>query len=448
MRRFEPLSRRTFLRGMGTAMALPSLEAMLPTQAAAKEAVKATKRMAFIYAPNGVIVDKWRPSKTGRDYALSQTLEPLKGVKDHFQVISGLGHDKANHNGDGGGDHARANATFLTGAQARKTSGADIRIGISVDQMAAQKVGSNTKIPSLELSCDRARLSGNCDSGYSCAYQFNLSWASASTPMAGEANPRLVFERMFEDRFAGLDDTKRAQHIRYHRSILDLAMDDAKSMSRKLGRNDQRKLDEFMTAVRELEKRIQHAETLRDTLPAGKKPSGIPGSYKDHIRLMFDLMLLSFQTDTTRISTFLLAHDGSNRSFREIGVSGGHHGLSHHKDEASKIKDLEKIDRFYIEQFAYFLERLKTTPDGPAGSLLDQSMIVYGSGLSDANRHRHNRLPVLLAGRGGGSLNPGHHIDVDDTGDTPMTNLYMSMLDKFGTPMPRIGDSTGLLKHV
>ena len=441
----KPIPRRRFLQGGGTAIALPSLEAMLPASGLAA-AVDQPLRMGFVYVPNGVIMDAWTPDKTGRDYPLSESLEPLHKVKDELQVLSGLKHDKAEANGDGAGDHARANATFLTGMQARKTSGKDIRIGVSVDQCAAQKIGHHTHFSSLELSCDQSRKSGNCDSGYSCAYSYNLSWSSEKTPVPAETNPRLVFERLFAGSLTREAREARTRRLRYNKSILDFVMEDAKRMQANLGYADKQKLDEYLGAVREVEKQIENSEKITRELPTiDKIPSGIPSGYRDHIRIMFDLMVLAYQSDTTRIATFGMAFDGSNRSFREIGVREGHHHLSHHKNKRDWIDKLKKVDHFYMEQFAYFLEKMRSIREGN-GSLLDNAMIVYGSGISDGNRHDHDNLPVLLAGKGGGSLTTGRHVKFND--DPPMMNLYLSMLERMGAPAERLGDSTGKLSNI
>jgi hypothetical protein len=441
----NPVPRRRFLQGLGTAVALPSLEAMLPASGLAAAADQPL-RMGFVYVPNGVIMDAWTPDRTGHDYSLSDSLEPLHKVKTELQVLSGLKHDKAEANGDGGGDHARANATFLTGMQARKTSGKDIQLGVSVDQFAAQKMGHHTHFPSLELSCDQSRKSGSCDSGYSCAYSYNLSWSSAKTPTPAETNPRLVFERLFAGSLTREAREARARRLRYNKSILDFVMEDAKRMQASLGYADKQKLDEYLGAVREVEKQIENSEKITRELPTiDKIPSGIPSGYRDHIRIMFDLMVLAYQSDTTRVATFGMAFDGSNRSFREIGVSEGHHHLSHHKNKRDWIDKLKKVDHFYMEQFAYFLEKMRSIREGN-GSLLDNAMIVYGSGISDGNRHDHDNLPVLLAGKGGGSLTPGRHVKFK--GNPPMMNLYLSMLERMGAPAERLGDSTGKLSNI
>ena len=442
----KPLARRSFLRGVGAAVSLPVLDAMMPLTTVQGAASSVPLRMAFVYAPNGMIMDKWTPKGEGSQFELSQTLAPLKNVKNDLQVISGLNHDKAEANGDGGGDHARANATFLTGRQAKKTSGKDLRIGISVDQVAAQKMGHVTPFKSLELSCDKSRQSGNCDSGYSCAYSHNISWNTERTPVAPEVNPREVFERLFAGASSKEAMEARKRRMFYQQSILDGVMDDAQAMQGQLGYTDRQKMDEYLNSVREIEQRIERAEQFSLKLPdADLKPEGIPKVYKDHIRLMFDMMVLAFQTDSTRIATFMLAHDGSNRSFKEIGVGEGHHHISHHNNRRDWKEKLAKIDRFYVEQYAYFLEKLRSIPEG-GGNLLDNSMIVYGSGISDGNRHDHDNLPIILAGKGGSTLKTGRHLNLND--DPPMSNLFLSMLDRMGVEEPRFGDSTGRLGQI
>ena len=440
------IPRRTFLKGLGTAIALPMFETMLPavslTASGATTVKTLPRRMAFVYVPNGANMADWTPATVGSDFELPYILEPLKPHQKDFLVLSGLAHDKGRPNGDGPGDHARASASFLTGSQPRKTAGADIKVGVSVDQMAAEKIGKFTRFPSLEIGCDRGQQAGNCDSGYSCAYSFNISWKTESTPMPAEVDPRLVFERLFSNNNPGETAENRATRDRYHKSILDFVLEDASRLKANLGYTDRRKLDEYLSAVRELEMRIERAEKFATALPDYTKPTGIPKDYEQHIRLMYDLLALAFQTDTTRISTFIMAHDGSNRPYPFIGVSDGHHDLSHHGGDEEKKKRIAKINHFHTTQFAYFLEKLKSIPEGD-GTLLDNCMIVYGSGLADGNAHAHHDLPVLLAGRGGGAIHPGRHVRYEK--DTPMTDLFLSMLDRMGTPSERIGDSKGKL---
>ncbi len=430
-------------------MALPVLEAMGPAKLFAGDATgtakSVPKRMAFVYIPNGANMADWMPKTAGVDYELPLILEPLKPLQQDFQVISGLAHDKARANGDGPGDHARASATFLTGCQAKKTKGADIKVGVSVDQIAADKVGKQTRLPSLELSCDKGRQSGECDSGYSCAYQFNLSWKTESTPMPPEVNPRSVFERLFTGGTSGEVDEGHTRRMAYRKSILDFVSDDTSSLKSKLGYTDRRKLDEYLTAVRELEIRIEQAEKFAAAQPDFARPTGIPKEFQQHARLMYDLMAIAFQTDTTRVATFITRHDGDNNPYPLIGVSEGHHDLSHHGGDEAKKEKIAKINRYHIEQFAYFLDRLKSVKEGE-GTLLDNCMIVYGGAIGDGNRHNHDNLPILLAGRGGGTLSPGRHLKLEK--ETPMTNLYLAMLDRMGVKAERVGDSTGKMDNV
>ncbi|MEO5804338.1 MAG: DUF1552 domain-containing protein [Verrucomicrobiota bacterium] len=445
------IPRRTFLRGLGTAMALPMLEAMSPVTklfAANREPNSFPKRMAFVYVPNGANMADWTPKKIGADFDFPYILEPLKPFQKDILVLSGLAHDKARSHGDGGGDHARASAAFLTGCQPRKTQGVDIKAGISVDQIAAQKIGKETRFSSLELGCEGNRQAGNCDSGYSCAYQANISWKGDSTPMPPEIDPRFVFERLFANNSSGEISENLAKRKRYQQSILDFVLEDAKQLQKNLGYTDRRKLDEYLTAVRELEERLEKAEKFATALPGTTRPTGIPGGpdgFEKHIRLMYDLQALAFQTDTTRISTLMVAFDGSNRPYKSIGISEGHHDLSHHAGDEAKMQKIAKINHFHSTQFAYFLEKLKSIPEGE-GTLLDNCMIVYGSGIGDGNAHNHDNLPVLFAGRGGGSIQLGRHVRFEK--ETPMTNLYLSMLDRMEIPVERIGDSTGKLKEL
>jgi len=445
------MGRRHFLRGIGAAVGLPALESVAPLMAATAAAAQTSKgdplRMAYLYIPNGVNLEHWRPSGEGSKYRLGKSMKALEGLKNDFQIFSGFAHQHASAGPDGAGDHARSNATFLTGQRAKKTSGSDISVGVSVDQIAARAVKDQTRLSSLELTCDGVRKSGRCDSGYSCAYQYNLSWRSATQPNTPEANPRLVFERLFGAGSAKDRAKSLAQRRAKKKSILDFIADDAKAMHKHLGRNDQQKLEEYLTGVREVERQIQKSESFGGPVDPGvPSPDGKPEDYKENMRLLMDMMVLAFQTDSTRISTFLLAHDGSNRSFRDIGVSEGHHSLSHHKNKKDTLEKIQKIDEFYLEQLAYFLNRMKTTEDVDGKSLLHNSMIVYGSGISDGNRHRHDDLPVIVAGNGGGAFETGRHVNLGES--VPLSNLYVRMLNEFGVPAKRFGDSTGSLKKV
>ena len=450
----EYLSRRSFLRSAGFLLGLPAFESLaqgrLKAAGALSPGVTASGdplRLALLYVPNGVNVESWTPRGQGTDFSLNETMQPVSEFQRDLQVVSGLEHHHGWANGDGGGDHARASATIFTGARPKKTAGTDIRAGISVDQVAARQLEGRTRFSSLELSCDGVRQAGNCDSGYSCAYQFNVSWRSETQPVAPESNPRLVFERLFGRGTGGPRDGVVERSNARERSLLDFLMEDAATLQKQLGRSDKRKLDEYLTGVRELERRIQQAEKFGlPKAPSLAVPSGIPESYSEHIRLMLDMMTLAFQTDSTRVATFMLAHDGSNRNFSEIGVTSGHHELSHHQNDAGKLAQIARIDRVYMEHFAYFLKRLRDTKEANGKSLLENSMVVYCSGLSDANRHAHNNLPVILAGHGGGALQPGKHLALSSP--QPMTNLYMSLLGRMGVEAERMGDSTGALQGV
>ena len=436
------LSRRTILRGLGVSLALPWLEATSSVVKAAKINSSPT-RMAFIFVPNGVVMNNWMPKTEGYGFQLTRTLEPLAPVKDDLLVLSGLTHDKGRENGDGPGDHARSASVFLTGAQPRKTDGEHIRSGISVDQLAAKAVGQKTRFSSLELGVDPGRMAGNCDSGYSCAYSSNISWSGEANPVGKEVNPRQVFERLFVGGKPSEADKSQLQREALQKSVLDFIADDAKRLQSKLGRNDNRKLDEYLTGVREIERRIgtKSAKPM-DIDVEYAIPDGIPGDYQDHMRMMCDLMVLAFQTDSTRIATMMFANAGDNKNYRKIGVAEGHHDLSHHGENPEKLEKLSKINHFQIQQLSYLLQKMKSIREGDR-TLLDNSMVVYGSGLSDGNRHNHDNLPILLAGSGGGTIETGRHLRYDL--ETPVCNLFMSMLDRMGVDAPFIGDSTGRL---
>ena len=439
------LPRRTFLKGLGVAIALPALDAMTPAFAA-PAAKKAPLRLAFTYIPNGVTLADWTPAGTGRDFTWSRILKPLEPFRENVSILTGLAHKNAYALGDGPGDHARAAAAYLTGVHPRKTAGADIQNGISVDQIAAQQIGDATRFRSIELGCDDSRTVGNCDSGYSCAYTNSVSWRGPTSPMPPETNPRLAFERLFGAFDAGLDAETRARRRVLRRSILDLVSERTRTLVADLGASDRRKMDEYLSSVREIERRIQMAEAdMRDLPPDVETPTGIPVEFAEYVKLMFDLQVLAFQTDLTRISTMMMGREGSLRTYPEIGVPDPHHPLTHHGGKTDWIERVTQINTFHAGLFAHFLQRLKDTPDGD-GTLLDHSIIVYGSGISDGDRHTHEDLPVLLAGGAGGTLARGRHI-VYPT-DTPMTNLYLTLLDRMGVREETIGDSTGRIEHL
>lgn len=448
------LSRRSLLRGVGAALALPLFDAMTPAFAApAKAAGNGAKRMVFCYVPNGIIMDDWTPAATGAlrgDF--KRIMKPLEPLREKLTVLSGLTHNTGRALGDGPGDHARAASTFLTGVHPRKTASAQISLGISVDQVAAQAIGAETRVPSLELTLESGRQAGNCDSGYSCAYSNNISWRSATTPNPPEYNPRVIFERLFGSADPSETPASRAKRERYNKSILDFVMEDAASLQRDLGATDRRKLEQYLTAVREVEQRIASAEklaadapNLAALAPGFEKPAGVPVDYADYSRLMFDLMALALQTDQTRIVTLMMAREGSNRPYREIGISDGHHGLTHHRNNAEWIEKIRQINEYHVKQFAYFLQKLDSIQDGDA-TLLDRSMIVYGSGLADGNRHTHHELPIVVAGGANRQIRTGRHVQYPK--ETQLTNLYLTLLEGMGVQAYALGDSTGPLKHL
>lgn len=426
-------------------MALPWLYAMQPRKAlsADEAAATAATRLAFVFVPNGVIVPAWTPTGKGTDYQLSETLSVLEPHKSEINVLTGLAQDNGRPKGDGPGDHARSASTFLTGAHPVKTAGADIRVGISVDQVAAEKLGRDTLLPSLELGIEAGRNAGNCDSGYSCAYSNAISWKTPTTPMVKEIYPRLAFERLFG---TAENSEAQARRLRNRKSILDVVAGDAAKLQSRLGKTDRQKVDEYFTSVREIENRIVRAEKIAEQpRPEIEIPRGIPEEMQDHIRLMFDILVLAFQTDTTRVATFMLANEGSNRSYPNIGVKEGHHQLSHHQDKEDPINKLKQIDKFLATQFGYFLDKLKSVTEGER-TLLDNSLVLYGSGLCDGNAHNHDNLPLVLAGRGGMTVETGRHIVYEK--ETPMNNLFLSMLDRVGAPAESIGDSTARLTEL
>jgi hypothetical protein len=439
------IDRRTALKGLGAAVALPWLEAMAPVASAAP-AAKVPLRAAFLYVPNGAHMQDWTPKAEGLLADLPATLEPLAAFKNDINVLSGLALDKAKANGDGPGDHARAQAAFLTGRQPRKTNGADIRVGQSADQWIANHVGDQTKFSSLEIGIEPGRQAGNCDSGYSCAYQSNFSWRDENTPNAKEIDPKQVFDRLFGNGPAKEQGANRDKRDRYNKSILDFVNEEAKALEKDLGAADQRKMDEYLTAVRELELRIQRAREIKNSAttfkPTGPAPTGIPKDVREHMRLMADMLVLAFQADLTRVITFPLANDGSNRPYPMIDVREGHHELSHHQNDRKKQEKIQRINRFHVEQLAYLLGKLKATKEGDK-SLLDQVMLVYGSGIGDGNRHNHDDLPILVAGHGGGTVKCGRHLRFPK--DTPLMNLYLAMFERLGCPTKSFGDSTGVL---
>jgi hypothetical protein len=431
----KQLSRRAILRGLGASVSLPLLDAMVPAFASTTPDASPL-RLGFVYVPNGILMKQWTPATDGVDFELPRILAPLAPHRDRVLILSGLTHNTGRALGDAEGDHARASATYLTGVHPKKTDGAGICAGTSVDQVAASHVGGSTRLPSIELACEDGRLVGNCDSGYSCAYSNTLSWRTPTTPLPPEVNPRAIFERLF----GSLDENPadRQQRLRDETSILDYVLDDARHLTGRLGSSDRRKIDEYLTSVREIERRIQLAENDdRPAPPSFEKPAAVPADFADYARLMDDLMLAAFQTGVTRVSTFMVGREGSLRAYRELGISDAHHPITHHAGNPELIEKVVRINTYHVDQLAYFLGRLKSTPDGD-GTLLDHSQIVYGSGLSDGNRHAHNNLPILLAGKFG-----GRHITYPP--ETPMNNLHAALLDRMGVHIDSLGDSNGEL---
>lgn len=439
-------TRRRFLRSVGACIALPSLPSLLSSRVfgaeSALEAAAAPVRIAFVTFPNGCNLERWWPKGAGAAFELNRTMASLEGVKGQIQVISGLDHLNAEAGPDGAGDHARANATLLTGVRARKTAGADIQLGVSVDQVAAEKIGHLTRFSSLELTSDPERQAKGCDSGYACAYQYNVSWRSANTPMPPESNPRLLFERLFGEGAPGQRSQAFQARLQSQRSVLDYVMSDARALQRRLGERDDRKLDEYFTSIREIEKRIEQAESFGEIPdPEIDTPTGIPPEVGDHMDLMYDLLALAFQTDTTRIATLMLGHDGDNRPYPQLGVADGHHNISHHQEKPDLLDKIARIDTHHVEHFARFLGNLQSMRDVDGRSVLENSLIVYAGGNADPNRHSHTNLPVILAGSAGGRIESGRFLKVPSQ---PMCNLFLDMLDLVGAEgVPRLGDSTG-----
>jgi hypothetical protein len=440
------LARRTFLRGAGAAIALPLLDAMVP--ALAQSSAPKAKRIGFIYMPNGVAmnfegVNFWTPKTTGKNLELSRILTPLAPFKDQLTVVSGLAHHEADAQDDGAnGDHTRATSSWLSGARAKRTEGADVQSGITADQVAAHVLGRETPLPSLELAIDLNFLSGQCENSYACIYLNTLAWAGPKSPLPTENNPRIVFERLFGN---GGTTAQRAALAQQNRSILDSVSEDFAKLARTLGPQDRTQVDSYLQSVREVERRIAAVEHLGDSadLPALERPRGIPEIFGDHVKLMYELQWLAFQADMTRVVTFMLGRELNFRTYPEIGFLEGHHGVSHHGDRPEQLEKLARLNTYQTELFAGFLNKLKSTPDGD-GTLLDHSLFLYGASLSNPNLHAHYDLPLTLVGGAGGALEGDRHVVFP--AETPMANLLLTMLDKVGVPTESIGDSTEPLR--
>ena len=441
------LPRRTVLRGLGAALALPLLDGMVPALAAVRNtAANPIRRFGAVYVPNGMEMRQWTPGGEGAGFEFSRILKPVEPFRHHLNVFSGLADKPAiPREGEGVGDHARAASTWLTGVHVKKTEGPDIRAGQSLDQLVAQELGQQTQLSSLELAVDSVEVLGACDQGYSCAYANTISWRTPTTPLPMENDPRAVFERLF-GAADSTDATARLARLREDRSVLDFVGSEADALRRALGSTDGAKLEQYLEAVRDAERRIQTAERQADReMPVFEQPVGIPDTFEQHAKLMYDLWLLAFQTDLTRVGTFMMGKEVTGRSYPEIGVSSGHHGVSHHQNDPQQLEALAKINTYHVQMFAYFLDQMRNTPDGD-GSLLDHTVLLYGTGISDGNLHFHLDLPMMVAGGAAGNLRGGRHLRYRD--DTPLTNLYLSVLDKLGMPVENFGDSTGRIEHL
>jgi hypothetical protein len=435
------LARRTFLRGIGTAVSLPFLDAMVPAFAAPR-AAKPPVRMAFVYVPNGIDMRNWNPSYEGKLGELPRILKPLEPMKDDILLLGNLTHNTGRALLDGPGDHGRCCGSYLTGIQVKKTL-TNIKAGVSMDQIVAKEVGQATRFASLEVGLEDARQSGDCDSGYSCAYTNNLAWRSETQPLPPVLDPRALFERLFGDGVI-LSPAAKARQAKYRRSILDFVTEDTKKLETGLGPTDRRKLDEYLSSIREVERQIEKAERDNSQIdPHMDKPYGVPADFAEHFKLMTDMMTIAFQADLTRVMTFLVTHEGTSRAYRELGISDGHHPLTHHRNQEELMAKVVEINVYHMKQFAAWMEKLKSIKEGDS-TLLGNSMIVYGAGLSDGNRHLHEDLPTLVAGSGGGTIKSGRRIVARR--ETPMCNLFLSMMDRMGVHMEHFGDSTGKLE--
>ena len=442
------INRRTLLRGFGTALALPLLDSMVPALKAAKTtAAQPAIRLGFVYVPNGIIPGAWTPKQDGTAFEITRTMKAFEPFRENMVVLSGLAQINGRALGDGAGDHARAGATWLTGVHPKKTEGAGIHAGVSADQIAAKEFGKSTQLASLEVGLDSPSLAGNCDSGYSCAYTNTVSWRGPTTPLPMEMNPRALFERLFGDGDS-TDPAARMASLKDQSSILDYITGDIDRLETNLGSRDRGKLTEYLESIRDIERRIQKAEEQNATMkmPVIERPAGVPADFEEHTKLMMDLQVIALQADLTRVITFMIGREGSNRSYRQINISDGHHSITHHQNDAEKIEKVTQIDTYHVKLFSYYLDKLKNTRDGE-GSLLDHSLILYGSSICDGNAHTHHDLPLVLLGGAAGQVKGGRHIRFPK--ETPMNNLLLTMLDKAKVPMPeKLGDSTGELQLI
>jgi Protein of unknown function (DUF1552) len=435
------LARRTFLKGVGAAIGLPFLDAMTPAFAASQVPGRPV-RAAWFYVPNGIDMRHWTPPEEGALGTLPRILQPLEPMKNDMLVLSNLTSNWGRPLLVGAGDHGRAAASYMTGVEVHRTSGADLKLGISADQIAATAIGHKTKLPSLEVGLEEARMAGNCDNGYSCAYAYNLAWRTETQPLPPISDPRGLFERLFGTDVAE-PPAAHARRLAMRRSILDLVSDDTRRVESTLGTVDRRKLDEYLSSVREIEQLVERSEKEGVTIDPGMdKPFGIPPDFGDYFKLMTDMLIVAFKADLTRIATLMVGREGSTRSYREIGIPDGHHPLTHHQGNLDMLEKVSAINGYHLQLFAEFLQKMKATKEGDS-NLLDQSMIVYGSGISDGNVHTHDQLPTILAGRGGNLTNPGRHVRYQR--ETPVANLFATMLEQMDVHPQHVGDSTGRL---
>ena len=438
------IDRRTLLRGIGSTLALPLLDSMVPAIASGTQRkTKIPTNIAFCYVPNGIIPKDWLPSTTGKGYDMMPTMKPLEAYRNDMLVLSNLAQNNGRALGDGAGDHARAGATWLTGVHPKKTEGADIHAGISADQIAARYHEKATQFGSLEFGLEEPYLAGGCDSGYSCAYTNTLSWRGPTSPNPVEVNPREIFERLFGDSDT-TDPTARLKRMAQDRSVLDFVRQDTLRLSMGLGARDKSKLQEYLESIRDIERRIQKAEK-QTNISTIERPIGIPETFEDHARIISDLMVIAFQTDMTRVITFMMAREGSNRSYREIGISDGHHSVTHHQNDPEKIAKTQKINEHHVKSFAYLVNRMKATQHGE-GTLLDHTLLLYGSSIREGNVHDHHDLPLILVGGKANGIVGGRHIRYKE--ETPMNNLLVTMLDKSGVPVDKFGDADGKIDYL
>ncbi len=435
------LSRRTMLRGMGAAIGLPVLDAMAPALASSKLPGKAPVRMAFVYVPNGIDMRNWNPTWEGPNQEFPRILKPLEPLKSEITLLGNLTHNNGRALLDGAGDHGRCCGAYLTGMQPKKTT-VDIKAGISCDQIVAQKIGSQTRFPSLEVGLEDARQAGDCDSGYSCAYTNNLAWRSETQPLPPILDPRALFERLFGSG-AELSPEQRKLQSKFRRSILDFAAEDTRKLQSNLGPTDRRKLDEYLSSIRDIELQIQKAEKDNSQVnPGMAKPYGVPADFAEHFKLMTDMITVAFQADLTRVLTFLVTREGTSRAYRELGIPDGHHPLTHHRNDPEMMEKVCRINEYHVQQLAAWFLKLQAIKEGDS-NILENSMIVYGAGLADGNRHSHEDLPTLIAGRGGKFFKPGRRILYRK--ETPMSNLFMTMMDRMDTKVDHFGDASGRL---